>query len=365
MKRAVILSMDDLRHITMIKLYTDYFDNKKIPYDIICLRRYDDSDTTYTNPDVKVYSYKGTDVNDSKIQKLISYYEYRKYAIRIINENNYDYIVVWGERTAPVFSDFLRKHKPYCVNIRDIGLPQIPFFSKRLQDAVNNSDFSTWCAPRGQEDLPEHNYVIVYNQNKALVDGALVADSFVKKNVPIRVGAIGYIRHQEAARKIMKAFCNDKRFIIQFFGTGSEKLGIYADEIGMKNIELCGTFKSDETSKLLDQIDVINSYCGDGSYDKTIAIGAPIRYVYSTMLKKPAIVSPNTYISERTKELNIAFTIDDLENAAEEFYQWYYSLNFDQFSANCDRFNQEADQTIKNFHRVCDEKIFPIFRGNV
>lgn len=347
----------------MIKLYTDYFKEKQIQYDIICLNRYDEQDAAFADSNVNIYSFKGTHVGDSKVKKLYNYIQYRKFAISIMEKHKYNYIIVWGERTAPVFSDYLIKHKPYCVNIRDISFPRIPFFYNRLKKAIDNSDFATWCAPRGIEELPKHNYVLVYNQNKALVDGARKASTLVKQGVPIRIGAVGYIRHQEAAKQIMKTFCNDPRFVVQFFGTGAEKLTSYAEELGMTNIEIVGSFKPEQTASFLDRIDIINSYIGCGAFDKTIAIGTPIRYGYSTMLYKPAIVSPNTYMSGKTSELNIALAIDDWNEFPDRLYNWYHSLDFMSFIEGCNRFNAEVDETIAGFYHVCDERIFPIFRG--
>ena len=358
MSKVVILSLDDLRHITMIKIYTEYLKTSGIPYDIICFDRYNGSEIRYD--DATVYSFKGTDVKDSKVTKFIRYMKYRKYAISVMNKNKYDYIIVWGERTASVFSDYLVKHKPYCVNIRDIGFPPFMAFYKRLKKAVDCSDFSTWCAPRGEEELPPHKYVIVLNQNKNLVKEAKVSNSLVENDKPIRIGTIGYIRHIDSSKQIMKALCNDDRYIVQFFGTGADQLEAYAKELGMNNIELRGSFTSGETASLLDKTDVINSYCGDGLRDKTIAVGSPIRYGYSTLLYKPAIVSPNTYISDKTKELNIAFTVEDLETFPDKFYEWYHSLDFLRFKESCDTFNQAFDDSISHLHRVCDEKIKPV-----
>lgn len=361
MNKVVILSLDDIRHITMINIYTDYFEEHNIPYDIICLNRYNEPETKYKS--ATVYSYKGSNINDSKVKKFISYVKYRRFAINKLRRNNYGYIVVWGERTASVFSDYLIKCNSYCVNIRDIGFPTIKVFFNRLKKAIDYSDFSTWCAPRGNEYLPKHDYIIVLNQNKNLVKDANKEDALVGKNEPIRIGTIGYIRHIEPSKQLMKAFCNDRRYIIQFYGTGAEKLADYANEIGMKNIDIRGTFNAEETAELLNKTDVINSFCGDGKTDITIAIGSPIRYGYSTLLYKPAIVSPNTYISDKTKKLNIGFTVESFASLPDDFYNWYHSLKFEEFKVNCDRFNKEFEDSIDNLHIVCDKRIKTVITG--
>lgn len=354
-----ILSLTDLRHITLIKIYTDYFDQENIPYDIICTSRYEDGNNSYRNADV--YSYKASSVSDSKIKKLLKYIEFRNYAIKVLKENNYKFTIVWGEHTAVIFSDYLSNHGHYCVNIRDVGFWKFPFYWKRLTQAVKSSDFSTWCAPRGVELLPPKDYVIVLNQNKELVSNARIEHSLVKTGNKLRIGVVGYIRHVEPTKKLMNVLKNDERFIVQLFGTGAEELAEYAKEIGMINIEIEGTFTPDKTAELLDRIDVINCYCGDGAVDNTIALGTPIRYGYSTCLYKPAIVSPNTYISDRTNELNIAFTINDMDTFGDDFYDWYYSLNFDEFKTGCEEFNRAFEESEIKLHKVCDKIIKPLF----
>lgn len=359
--KIAILSINDIRHITLISLYTDYFDAMNISYEIICSNRYDDKDVKYRN--TVVYTYAVSDNDASKARKLLDYFRFRKFAINILNKNQYKYVIVWNERTAALFSGFLIKYGKFCVNIRDIGFPRIPFFFRSLDNAVQHSDFATWCAQRGVELLPRHEYTIVLNQNKKLVEGAKIKNGFVDKKDKIKIGVVGYIRHIEESKELMKTFNNDERFVLQFFGSGAEKLLDYASEIHMKNIEIEGTFKPEETALLLDRMDVLNAYVGDGKKRKEQALGSPIRYGYSTCLLKPAIVSPNTFLSEKTRKLNIAYTVDDFDGFADRFYEWYNSLDFEEFKKGCEEYNREFDESIVNLHRVCDEKIYPVVKG--
>ncbi len=359
--KVAILSIDDIRHITMINLYTEYFDDRNIAYEIICSNRYGDKDVKYGNAMVYTCAVSGNDA--SKARKLLDYFRFRKFAIDILNKNQYKYVVVWNERTIALFSGFLIRYGKFCVNIRDVGFPRIPFFFRSLDNAVQHSDFATWCAQRGAELLPRHDYIIVLNQNKKLVEGAKVKDGFADKKDKIRIGVVGYIRHIEESKELMKVFCNDERFILQFFGNGAEKLLDYASEICMKNIEIKGTFKPEETPMLLDQMDVLNAYVGDGKKRQEQALGSPIRYGYSTCLLKPAIVSPNTFLSERTRKLNIAYAVDSFDRFADRFYEWYYSLDFEKFREGCEEYNREFDKSIEDLYKVCDEKIYPVVKG--
>lgn len=359
--KVAILSNTDIRHITMICIYTDYFDMRNIPYEIICTNRYNDKDIKFGNTTVYLYPVKGHEA--CKIRKVVDNFKFRRFAINILKKNHYKYVVVWNEYTMVLFSDFLAEYGRYCVNIRDIYFPRIPFFWKRLTDSVKHSDFATWCAQRGKEYLPTHDYYIVLNQNKKLVEGANISGGFVKKGNTIHIGAIGYIRHIDESKRIMRVLCNDERYMLQFFGNGSENLLDYAKEIGMRNIEIIGTFRPEKTAELLDKIDVINALVGDGRLNIEESLGSPIRYGYSTLLYKPALVSPNTFLSERTTELNIAFVVDDFQYLADRFYDWYYSLEFDEFKDGCEIYNHDFDESIWQLHELCDKKIYPIIKG--
>ena len=359
--KVAILSVTDIRHITMIKIYTDYFRSRNINYEIICSERYNDEKIGYEG--VKLHLSRVAGHEASKARKLIDYLKFRYFALKVLQDNNYKYIVVWNELTMALFSDYLKNHGKYCANIRDITFSRLPFFRARIDQCVQNSDFSTWCAQRGVEYLPRHDYVIVLNQNKKIVEGAMENTGFKTRGDKIRIGVVGYIRHIEGSKEFMFAFCNDNRYILQFFGNGSEYLKDYAVKIGMKNIETEGAFRPEETAKFLDRMDVINAYIGDGKLHIEQALGSPIRYGYSTCLYKPAIVSPNTFLSEKTRTLNIAYTADDLWNLADGFYEWYHSLDFDEFKKGCDVYNHEFETSIKNLHKICDEKIYPVIKG--
>ena len=293
--------------------------------------------------------------NDAKkITKLMYFLKFRQFAIGIMKKNHYDFIIVWGENTAVLFADYLKKHRKYCVNIRDSVFSKMPFFFSRLTKAVQCSTFSTWCAQTGQELLPKHDYIIVLNQNRKLLMSARKTEKLLQKNEVIRIGAIGAIRYIEDSKRLMNAVANDDRYVMQFFGNGSYELENYAKERGIKNVEFCGHFLPEETASLLDRIDVMNVYCGDGKDDVNITLGAPIRFGYGTFLYKPAIVSPNTRLSRVTKELKIGYTVEKLDIFADEFYEWYHQVNFDEFIKGCDVYNDEYERGFAKLYEQCD-----------
>ena len=362
-KKVAILSVTDLRHITMIQIYTDYFFKKGIVYDIICSDRYGTGTLQYD--DARVFSVQIPDHDAGKLDKLAGYLFFYKFAKKIIESQNYGLVVLWNERTAALFSDFIIKSKiPYCVNIRDIWNPMLPVVRNRLRAAVRFSMFSTWCATKGLQLLPEGNYIVVLNQNIKAVKQAKKNTGLRKKNEPIRIGVVGNIRHIKESKALMCAVNGDDRYILQFFGSGASKLKKYAERIGMTNIEAEDSFTFDETGEYLNRIDVINVYTGFGKNRINESLYIPIRFGYSTGLYKPAIVSPNTYLSKLARDLNVGYTVDTIDNFADDFYSWYYSLDFGSFRNKCDVMNNRFSRSIREFEEMCDKMVYPILVEN-
>lgn len=355
MGKVAILGVADIRHMTMISIYTEYLREKGIEYEIICSNRYKDNEIGYDG--VKTYKYPMMDSSRSKFVKFFYFVAFRQYAIKLLKKNKYDFVIVWGENTAVLFADYLSKKEKYCVNIRDSNFSRMPFYFQKLQKAVWNSTFSTWCAQRGLELLPKHDYIIVLNQNLKLLADAEKKKGMCTRGQKIHIGAIGAIRYIEDSKKLMSALGNDDRYILQFFGTGYEELEKYAMKKDIKNVEFYGKFYPEQTAELLNRIDVMNVYCGDGRDDKNITLGSPIRFGYATYLYKPSIVSPNTRLSEKVSELGIGFTVDSFENLADRFYNWYYDLDFKKFTEGCDSYNREFDESFKRFYHACDQYI--------
>ncbi len=61
------------------------------------------------------------------------------------------------------------------------------------------------------------------------------------------LGFIGNVRFNEINQKLIKELANDSRFHMQYFGTGSEKLEVFARENFINNITFSGGFDLKET----------------------------------------------------------------------------------------------------------------------
>ncbi|MDP3014534.1 MAG: hypothetical protein Q8M92_09845, partial [Candidatus Subteraquimicrobiales bacterium] len=155
MAKICILSTVNLKHMTLVSLYTDFFDKNNIRYDIIYIDKYfSDEENTAEN----VYKLNLSINKDwTFFYKLIKYWKFKKYAKEIIESKNYEFIIVWNSFTAFMFSDLLLKqyNGNYCINIRDYAKEKFYPVYRVLKKVIENSSFTTISSDGFKKFLPE------------------------------------------------------------------------------------------------------------------------------------------------------------------------------------------------------------------
>ncbi len=165
----------------------------------------------------------------------------------------------------------------------------------------------------------------------------------LKKDGQLILGFIGNVRFNEINQKLIKELANDSRFHMQYFGTGSEKLEVFARENFINNITFSGGFDLKETPKYLNEIDILNNLFGNQNIALDTALS--IRMYYALFLNKPLITT--TIHSPLQKLINsellwvLVLDPENLKGIGDELMDWYNNL--DVMDINDQR---EAYQTI-------------------
>lgn len=159
------------------------------------------------------------------------------------------------------------------------------------------------------------NYIIVPNKLSDYFD-----DSKRKKGIDnvdtshLRFGFIGLIRYPKTIFRFA-AIIADKypQHEFHFFGGVSGNLKIPKELEMSKNIFFHGSFANPEDlEKIYSQIDV-NIACYDASsakYAINVKVAEPNKLYESIFFNVPLIVSSNTYVGKRVKELGVGTTIE-------------------------------------------------------
>lgn len=356
MKKICILSAVNIRHMTLISLYTDFLTKNNIEFDIIYMDKYGEKEEF---PAKNIFAYKNViKRNLPKIIKIIKYFKFKNYAISKLKENKYDFIIVWNDIAIFIFADYLTKHwkGKYCLNIRDyLYQKKIKWIYNRFRKTIKNSAFTTISSTGFKFFLPEHDYIQIHSLNMSVLKDLQPRTSFREKNKPIRIGFIGYVRFFETNKKLLDIFKNDNRFELHYYGTNANILKKYAEENNIYNTAFHDTFPTSETSKYLEKIDIINNLYGNGNIALDYALS--IKLYHAIFTRIPILVCPNTFMEEIANEYQIGFTFHRYDDSIkEELYKWYSCLNYETFKLNCNKFLCKVFEDNEQFAKRIHEK---------
>lgn len=327
--KICILSIVNIKHMSLISLYTSFFEKAGIKYDIIYIDKYNEEE--YVSAD-NIYRYS-IQLNRewSKLKKLSVYWGFKKFAQNIILKNKYDYVIVWRTETALMFFDFLvRKMKgKYCLNIRDYCYEKNTAVKYIHGRVIKHSHFSTISSEGYKSFLPKANYITVHSYNERLLNKCTPSCRLREKNEPIRICFIGYVRFFDIDKKLIDSLGNDPRYIIQFFGEGSHILKEYAESKGIYNLETVSGFRVEETPSLLQKADVINNLYGYNNIALDTAIST--KFYYALYMNIPILVFKNTFMELISEEAGLGFAVgSDFSELGDDFYNWYHALDLSE-----------------------------------
>lgn len=352
--KICILSIVNIKHMSLISLYTSFLENNSIDYDIIYVDKYNEKEPINAK---NIYRFPiHIDRKWSKLRKLYEYWGFKKYAQEIINTQNYDFVIVWRTETAILFSNFLYKRMKgkYCINIRDYCMEKNLLIYKKVKKVISGAKFTTLSSEGFKTFLPKEEYITVHSYNETVLESINTKKQLVSLDKPINICFIGYVRFFDIDKRLIDALGNDSRYNIQFFGEGSQYLKSYAEERKIYNIEFVEGFRVEDTVKLLNKADVINNLYGFNDIALDTAIST--RYYYSLHLNIPILVFKNTFMEELSTKIGIGYpTTGDFSRLGDEFYEWYHSLNTKILRENC---NREINRILKEnneFYEVIEK----------
>lgn len=354
--KICILSAVNIRHMSLISLYTERLRAAGIPYDLIYMDKYGEEEATDA-----AHVYRFVNVIDQKLPgpvKALKYMRFVPYAKRILRRNGYDRVIVWNDLAIFMFARFLARRFPgrYCLNVRDNMYYDKKIFRARYRRAFLASAFNTISSDGYRDFLPpEPTYLQVHSLNPVVTEKLTRRDGLRPEGEPIRIGFVGSVRYYEDNKKLLDVFAGDPRFEVHFYGTHADVLRAYADEKHIANARFHDTFPISETASYLERIDVMNNLYD--ARDLNVRKALSIRLYYCIYGRFPILVAPGTYMETVTRRLGIGFTVRAIDPAMkEELYAWYRGLDFAAVRENCDDYcrviaeqNAAFDAQVKEF----------------
>lgn len=361
MSKICILSAVNIKHMAMISLYTERLLRDGIDFDIVYMDKYGEEEF-FPAKNKHVFT-NIIDHEQPRWKKAIRYMRFRSYAIRTLEMNQYDFIIVWNDVAIIMFADYLaRKWKgKYSLNIRDYCHQRFKPIYWMFSWVIKNASFTTvsslgFCAFLPP---PSSRYIQVHSLNMPVLRKLSPRTGFRDVNQPIRIGFVGYVRFLEINSRLLDIFRNDSRFELHYYGAHSEYLEDYAIKNGINNVCFHGAFPVQDTNIYMDKIDVVNNLYGNQSLSLDYALS--IKLYNGVWCRLPILVCPGTYMEKIVDEYGIGYTVqtydDDLKD---RIYDWYRSLDFGVFNVNCEHFIVKVEQENQAFEDAYQRHIASI-----
>lgn len=352
MNTVAIVSVGDLRHISMICMYTSFFEENGITYDIICMNRYSSS-LSHTYRARNIYQYNAViPLNSTKLRKLIPYIGFRRYVIKKMKTEGYDFIIIWNENTAALlFGCFGKKYSPaFCINIRD-PIEDMSVLGSVVLKQMKKAVFCTVPTPILKYEGISNLFVML-NQDKSLKNSITMTNRF-RKNAKIRIVYLGIVyASPENFIKTIEAFKNDERFELCFFGSGAKDVLLeYLVNQKIQNVYIEDEFPQSKTLGYLENTDILNTFYG--LHNRSIPIAIGVKQSYGPLLRIPELVDPNCLWAEISKHCGFGFVVDSFNSLADRVYDWYVNLEYKKFDEGCNDYCEYVAKTNRIFTNIC------------
>lgn len=358
MKKICVVFANAPRHMIMANIYFDYLQVNNIPYDVIYLNKYDEEESTGANENYPI-SYSKKNI----FQKVLGYLKFGKEARKILKNNRYGFVIVWGEYTVAFICNVLRKIYPYqyCINVRDLNVGIRKVLDIPLNAAIKKARFVTVSSEKYISELTHNysNYLFFHSYNQKIMDETLEASNIIQTNnidkKPIRILFIGNIRFYDHLKRFIEMIKNDERYILIIAGSGSEPIAKYIIDNSINNVIVYGAFPKEKTGDYLCNADVIYNLYGTEDINLRYALSNKLYYAVSKEL--PILVYKDTYMYEMAQKAGIAFPVDEYFDGdfADRFYTWYFNRDKFAIKQKCQRLIDSAIQSQNDLIDRLDE----------
>ena len=337
----LILGFSKIKYMPYLNFYYDTI-KKYSNVEILYWNRDLQSEDLTNYQNVKFHEFKYYLEDDIKKRKKINaFFNYRKYAKKILIENNYDKIIVLTSLTGLVLIDILlRKYRyKYIFDYRDSTYEENKIYKSLIGLLEKKSVVTFVSSDAFRKYLPIEDKNKIYTSHNILLDSLKHRDDKEKygiKSDKVRISFWGFIRHKDINLKLIDAVSKDNRFELHYYGREQEiakSLKKYVKDNKMNNIFFHGEYKPKDRYEFIKNTDIIHNI-----YDDTnmrLAMGN--KYYDGIIFKIPQICLEESYMGERVEKANIGISVDvSSKKWLEEIYDFYQNINFDVFKKNCD-----------------------------
>ena len=278
---------------------------------------------------------------DNYSKKMIAFFNYRKYAKRVIRNGKYDLIIVLHTLPGVLVYDLLKKSfkNKYILDYRDSTYESIRPFQNIINGLVVNSRCTFVSSNGFRRFLPKSQRRKIFTSHNLLLNSLQHRndrkESFVASD-KIRISFWGFIRHKEVNISLIDKIGNDDRFELHYFGRElniSKELKQYANSKKYSNIYFHGEYTPEERYDFALKTDMIHNLYHDAN--TMLAMGN--KYYDGLIFRIPQLCMTDSYMGKSVSKYKVGIECNpDDDDFTDKIYTYYNSLIKEDFEKHCD-----------------------------
>ncbi len=338
MKALVIGSSN----IKLMPYLFGYFEQlSKMKYDITLF--YWDRDGKKDRPlpeDVKAVCFKENMKNYiPKFAKFRNFIKYRREALKVINAQQYDLIIISNAQFAVLLSDVLLKcyKKNYIFDYRDPSFERIGIYKKIVASIVLNSRATFISSDAYRKFLPKCGHLyIAHNITTTDLDHREIRRALPRETKIIRISFWGYIRDTEINLSLIKEIGNDNRFELHYYGRiekTAEEILTYCKKSGVNNVHMHREYLPEERYDFIKTTDIIHNALDNirGSNPRMTN-----KFYEGVIFYIPQFCTNGGFMGTEVVKHGVGIKIDFSVPFADKLYDYYKNINWVDFEKKCD-----------------------------
>ncbi len=331
-----IIIVGEIELSPFAKKYITEMEKRSIPYEIIHWNR----SGKKSEDDEKHRTYfEQVDRYGSLLKKVKPFYNFRKFAKKLIKQQKYEKLIILTTQTAIILFDVVlsrRYRNKFFFDYRDTSYEYIGLYRRFINKIIKNSYATSISSPGFKKYLTDkkelivaHNFQDRYYENRVLACAP-------RKSEKIVIGYIGYLREFEYLKKFVDIFGKDDRFLFNIHGSGDcvEELSEYASKYN--NATVFGAYKEDEKMDIVDSFDMI---CYNYPYSFVNYPAIANKFYDGMIRKKPMFGNSRTYSGELVEKYGLGISLDEEETQiSQKIFEYFENFDAKKFAENCENF---------------------------
>lgn len=337
--KVLLIGFAKLKYMPYINFYLEGLAKQNAQIHILYWNRDTDEDIPLAD-NITKHEFKLAQKDEvPKWSKIRGFMKFRRFAKKVINEYNFDKLVVMSTIPAVLLSDLLIKNwnNKFIFDYRDYTYEWFPVYKAIVQGVVRCSKVTFISSDAFRNAMPKlDNILTTHNLQLSDLNHRDVRQIKERTRNVLRLSFWGFIRHEGINKQIIQALGNDPRFEVHYYGREQQtalNLKAFVAEKEFQNIFFHGTYKPQDRYQFASQTDILlNTYENDAATKK--AMGN--KFYDGIIFYLPQICTEGSYMGQTVMQSHVGIVVLPDKKMGDEIWKYYNSINWTDFESKCD-----------------------------